>query len=214
MKTQRGTLITFEGVEGSGKSTQVGLLSSHLKEEGYDILVAREPGGTRIGEQIRHITHDRENVELTAVAEAYLMAASRAQLIREVIRPAVTAGKIVIVDRFLDSSLAYQGFGRELGDAEIGKLNILAMDDVSVTHTILLDVSPEVGISRRTESDKIDRLDLQQTDFYRRVREGYLTLAKRNPDKITLVDSSRPIETVADSIWGILKPLLPSSSRM
>src|SRR3989344_7406512 len=112
---KRGLLITFEGLEGSGKSTQVGLLASKLKELNRQIKVTREPGGTRIGELIRQITHNKENVDLTAVAECYLMAASRAQHVREIVRPALESGLIVICDRLLDSSLAYQGGGRELG---------------------------------------------------------------------------------------------------
>src|SRR3989304_4912892 len=120
-----GKVITFEGLEGSGKSTQVGLLASFLKEKNYQIKVTREPGGTRIGELIRQITHRRENVDLTAVAESYLMAASRAQHVREIIRPARETGLIVLCDRYIDSSLAYQGYGRELGEEVINQLNRL-----------------------------------------------------------------------------------------
>ncbi len=198
----KGFLITFEGVEGSGKSTQVGLLASKLKEERYDIVVTREPGGTRIGELIRNITHGRENVDLTAVSEAYLMAAARAQLVREIIRPALIDGKIVIVDRFIDSSLAYQGYGREIGKEEIEQLNNLAIDGVLPDLTFFLDVSPDIGFARRNGTDKIDRLDLQQKDFYRRVYNGYKKLAEENPDRIIAIDSSRTIEEVAGEIWG------------
>src|SRR3989338_10065245 len=111
--------ITFEGIEGSGKSTQVGLLASRLREEGRIIVVTREPGGTRIGEEIRNITHNKDNVDLTAVSESYLMAASRAQHVRQIIRPALEQGMVVLCDRFLDSSLAYQGYGLGLGEDEI-----------------------------------------------------------------------------------------------
>ncbi|MBI5452292.1 dTMP kinase [Candidatus Gottesmanbacteria bacterium] len=201
----KGFLITFEGIEGSGKSTQASLLASHLKEKGYEIVVTREPGGTRIGELIRNITHGRENVDLTAVTEAYLMAASRAQLVREIIRPALGNGKIVIVDRFLDSSLAYQGYGRELGEETIWHLNHLAIDNVKPDLTILLDVSPDIGFARRNGTDKIDRLDLQQKDFYERVYNGYKKLAEKYKDRYFVVDSSKPIEEVAEKIWKEVK---------
>src|SRR3989344_5927651 len=131
--------ISFEGLEGSGKSTQVGLLASRLREEKKEIVVVREPGGTRIGELIRDITNGRQNVDLTAVSESYLMAASRAQLVREIIKPALKNGKIVIADRFIDSSLAYQGYGRDLGEETIWKLNNLVIDKVIPSVTFFLD---------------------------------------------------------------------------
>lgn len=200
----QGFFITFEGLEGSGKSTQVGLLASHLREQRRAIVVTREPGGTRIGEQIRAITHDRDNVDLTAVAEAYLMAASRAQHVREIIRPALTAGKIVISDRYIDSSLAYQGYGRELGFETIEQLNNEAIDNVMPVLTIFLDVTPQVGIARRNGSEKIDRLDLQQKDFYERVYQGYKKLAEKYHKRIVLINSEPAIEVVSAHIWKIL----------
>ena len=150
---KKGVFITFEGLEGSGKSTHAGLLGSKLKEENYKIKVTREPGGTRIGELIRQITHSKENVDLTAVAESYLMAASRAQHVREIVRPAIDAGFVVISDRFLDSSLAYQGYGRELGEEEIFNLNRLAVDGVHPDLTFYLDIAPLIRINRRNRKD-------------------------------------------------------------
>jgi len=199
--TKRGKFITFEGLEGSGKSTQVGFLASRLSEAGYKIKVTREPGGTRIGELIRDITHNRENVDLTAVAESYLMAASRAQHVREIIRPAINAGITVICDRFLDSSLAYQGFGRELGEEEILALNKLAIDGVDPDLTILLDILPERGFQRRNGTGKVDRLDLQQADFYHRVYQGYKKLSVKYGRKYFVVDSTKPINEVSEKIW-------------
>lgn len=201
----KGFLITFEGVEGSGKSTQVGLLASHLKEEGFDIVVTREPGGTRIGEQIRNITHGRENVDLTGAAEAYLMAGARAQLVREIIRPALEAGKIVIVDRYIDSSLVYQGYGRQLGEEAIQHLNSLAIDGIVPNLTILLDIDPKLGFTRRNGSEKIDRLDLQQKDFYDRVYKGYEKLALRHPERFVIIDGNSGIEEIAGEIWDRVK---------
>lgn len=196
-----GFLITFEGMEGSGKSTQVGLLASKLREKGYEIVVTREPGGTRIGEEIRNITHGRENVDLTAISECYLMTASRAQLVREIIRPALSDGKIVIVDRFIDSCLAYQGYGRDLGEKEVFRINHQALDGVFPNLTILLNVSPDIGFSRRNGTEKIDRLDLQQKDFYQRVYDGYKKLAGKYKERYFVVDSNKPIEEVAEKIW-------------
>lgn len=201
----KGFFITFEGVEGSGKSTQVGLLASHMKEEGFDIVVTREPGGTRIGELIRNITHGRENVDLTAASESYLMSAARAQLVREIIKPALTNGKIVIADRFIDSSLAYQGYGRQLGEETIWALNNLAIENVIPTLTIFLDVSPDTGFGRRNGSQKIDRLDLQQKDFYERVYNGYKKLAEKFRNRYFVVDSNKSIEEVEKNIWERVK---------
>ncbi|OGG02159.1 dTMP kinase [Candidatus Gottesmanbacteria bacterium RBG_16_37_8] len=197
--------ITFEGLEGSGKSTQAGLLASRLKEEKIAIKVTREPGGSRIGELIRQITHSKENVDLTAVAEAYLMAASRAQHVREIIRPALDVGLTVICDRYIDSSLAYQGYGRKLGVEVIYELNKLAVDGVFPDLTVLLDIELREGFARRNGTDKIDRLDLQQSDFYRRVYQGYKKLAEKYKKRYFVVDSSCPINDVADKIWNKVK---------
>lgn len=206
--TTRGFFITFEGVEGSGKSTQVGLLASRMKEEGLDIVVTREPGGTRIGELIRNITHGRENVDLTAVAEAYLMSGARAQLVREIIRPALLDGKIVIADRFIDSSLSYQGYGRELGEETIWQLNQIAIDDIIPALTIFLDVSPDIGFNRRNGTAKIDRLDLQQKDFYERAYNGYKKLAEKFKSRYFVVDGNKSIEEVEKKIWEVVNSKL------
>ena len=197
--------ISFEGLEGSGKSTQVGLLASRLREEKKEIVVVREPGGTRIGELIRDITNGRQNVDLTAVSESYLMAASRAQLVREIIKPALKNGKIVIADRFIDSSLAYQGYGRDLGEETIWKLNNLAIDKVIPSVTFFLDVTPKIGFARRNETVKIDRLDLHQQDFYERVYNGYKILPEKYKERIIVIDSSKSIEEVSQKIWSIIK---------
>lgn len=201
----KGFFITFEGVEGSGKSTQVGLLASRLREDGKEIVVTREPGGTRIGELIREITHSKGNVDLTAVSETYLMSASRAQHVREIISPALQIGKIVICDRFIDSSLAYQGYGRQLGEEVIEELNKLALDSIMPDMTILLDVMPKIGFARRNQTDKIDRLDLQKEGFYNRVYAGYHEIAKKYKDRFYVVDSTKSIKEVADIIWERVK---------
>lgn len=206
----KGFFITFEGGEGSGKSIQVQILVSHLREKAYPVVVTREPGGTRIGEQIRAITHNQENVDLDPVTEAYLMAASRAQHIREILAPALEAGKVVVCDRFVDSSVAYQGYGRQIGAQAIALLNNLAVNGAVPDLTILLDIAPEAGMKRRASAIKVqDRLDLQQHDFYQRVRDGFLTLAKKNSNRYVVIDAAQSIEKVAASVWNVVKKKLP-----
>lgn len=206
---KRGVFITFEGGEGAGKSIQVEILASHLHEEGYQVKITREPGGTRIGEQIRAITHNPENVDLEATTEAYLMAAARAQHVEQVIYPSLEAGHIVISDRYVDSSIAYQGFGRKLGVETIVKLNDLAVNGAIPDLTILLSVPFEKGIRRRMKSLKPkDRLDLQQKEFYQRVNDGYLLLAKKDPKRYTIIDATQSIETVGRDIWQKVRDFL------
>lgn len=208
MESMKRLFISFEGMEGSGKSTQVGILSGKLREKGIDVVVTREPGGTRIGEQIREITHSRDNVDITAASEAYLMAASRAQTVREIIRPALIAGKVVIADRFFDSSLAYQGYGREFGEERIAVLNELATDGIMPDITFFLDVTPKLGFTRRNGTKKIDRLDLQPPDFYERVYEGYQKMANKYKDRFIVVDGKKSIEDITEDIWKIISPRL------
>ena len=206
---KRGFFITFEGGEGAGKSIQVEILSSHLFEEGYDVVVTREPGGTRVGEQIRAITHNTENVDLNPVAEAYLLSAARAQHVAQVIEPSLESGKVVLSDRFVDSSIAYQGYGRKLGPDLIKNLNALAVNGANPDLTILLSVTPEVSMKRRHKSRKTkDRLDLQQHDFYERVYEGYKTLAKKEPKRFVVVDAGKSIEKVATEVWDVVQSAL------
>jgi dTMP kinase len=206
---KRGLFITFEGGEGAGKSIQVEILVSHLHESGIPVVVTREPGGTRIGEQIRAITHNRDNVDLDPVAEAYLMAAARAQHVRQIIDPSLSNGKVVICDRFLDSSLAYQGFGRQLGLEKVENLNSLAVNHCRPDLTLLLEVSPEIGMKRRGKGDKaIDRLDLQQKDFYERIESGYRELTRREPNRFVIIDATKSIEVVGTKIWKVVKTAL------
>lgn len=197
----RGLFIVLEGIEGAGKSEAAAMLGNRFQAMGQKVIVTREPGGTRIGELIRDITHDPKNIELDAVAEAYLMAASRAQHVREKIEPALNAGTAVIADRFVDSSIAYQGYGRKLGAKVIKLLNTLAVDGASPDITILLNVPPDVGLMRRDKTQKTDRLDMQQKDFYKRVYAGYLALAKNNPSRYVVVDATKSKEEVAFSVW-------------
>lgn len=207
---KRGLFITFEGGEGAGKSIQVEILTSHLREKGFSVVVTREPGGTRIGEQIRAITHNPENVDMEATTEAYLMAAARAQHVAQVIEPAIEAGKIVVCDRYVDSSIVYQGLGRKLGAETIARLNDLAINGAIPDTTFLLDVLPKLGLTRRNKSLKArDRLDLQQKEFYERVYQGYLDLAKKDAKRYVVIDASRSIVDVAHEIWNEIESRLP-----
>lgn len=206
---KKGLFITFEGGEGAGKSIQVEILASHLHEQGYGVTVTREPGGTRIGEQIRAITHDPENVDLIPVAEAYLMAAARAQHVEQIIFPSLENGKIVLCDRYVYSSIAYQGYGRQLGEEKIRQLNDLAINGAISDLVILLNIPVAVGQKRRLTASKAkDRLDLQQKEFYERVHDGYLQLAKKYADIFVVIDGTKPIETVALQIWDVVKSKL------
>lgn len=207
-----GFFIVFEGIEGAGKSVQTGLLASHLRKEGYKVKVTREPGGTRIGEQIRAITHSLENVDLDSKTEAYLMAASRAQHVAEIIKPALEKGKIVVCDRFVDSSIAYQGYGRGLSADTIRDLNRLAVNDVVPDLVILLDVPVAMGLALREGSVKKDRMDLQQKDFYQRVYQGYLELAKDAPAQYVVIDAAAPEAAVASKVWEAVKSLLDKTN--
>ncbi len=206
---KRDLFIVFEGTEGAGKSVQTKRLADRLRQTGMDVVVTREPGGTRIGEQIRAITHDTKSVDLDPLTEAYLMAASRAQHVRAVIAPALKDGKIVISDRFVDSSIAYQGYGRGLGAKEIAALNELAVDGAIPDIVLFLDAPPAVGLARiEHKGEQKDRLDMQSKDFYDRVHGGYLAIAKNNSPRYVVVDATQSIETVASSVWKIIQDLL------
>lgn len=194
----RGFFITFEGGDGSGKSTQISILKESLIEKGYDVILTREPGGTDISEKIRELILDPENGEMEDITEAYLYAAARAQLVRQLIKPALEEGKVVICDRFVDSSIAYQGFGRGLGDA-VGVINTYAVDDCMPDLTILLKLDPERGSSRIAGREH-DRIEQASDEFHRKVYEGYLKLEEKYPDRILGVDASGTIQEIADEI--------------
>ena len=201
--------ITFEGSEGSGKSTQIAMLSTYLTELGYQIQTTREPGGTLIGEQVRLCLHDVANTEMTSAAEVLLYSASRSQLVEEVIKPALTVGKIVLSDRYADSTLAYQGYGRQLDLVALSSITQFATGGLKPDLTIYLDIDVEEGLSRRTTGgEEMNRMDLQQVEFYQRVRQGYLTLAAAEPDRWTIVDAGRPAGVVQDDIRRCLVAFL------
>ena len=186
----KGTFITFEGCEGSGKSTQINLFKNYLDKLGVDYLFVREPGGTEISEQIRKIILDVNNSEMCDQAEALLYASARAQLISEKILPALNQGKIVLCDRYIDSSFAYQAYARGLGFDFISKINSYAIDNCMPTKTVFLNISSKDAFLRKGGADKDDRLELSGADFHQKVYEGYVELSKKFPERFIMIDCS------------------------
>lgn len=203
-----GTFISFEGTEGGGKSTQIQLLAERLRAAGRVVRVLREPGGTPIGEEIRHtLKHSASNHAMTAEAELLLMNASRAQLVREVIRPALAAGGIVLCDRFFDSTIAYQGYGRELDLNQVRSIVDFAVGTTRPNLTLLLEVSVATSEARRKSRQAItgperDRMEEADRAFFERVHLGYLEIARTDPHRVRVVDASEDIQHVAAKIWN------------
>ena len=191
--------ITLEGPEGSGKTTAVEAAVKKLEEMGYQIVRTREPGGTPIAEQIRNVILDKNNTSMDGRTEALLYAASRRQHLVEKVWPALKEGKIVICDRYLDSSLAYQGGARGLGVEEILNVNLFATENTWPDLTLLFDIKPEIGLARINANSEreVNRLDLEKIDFHNKVRETFLALAKRFPDRYVIIDASQSREDVA-----------------
>ena len=208
---QPGLFITFEGSEGSGKSTQIHLLASRIEAAHRKVIVTREPGGTEIGEEIRHLLkHSSAGKEMCPETELLLFAASRAQLVREVILPSLDKGKVILCDRFLDSTTVYQGVARKISADPVSSINRFAVGDIMPNLTIVLDVPAEVGFSRikHRVSDLPDRMEQENIGFYRNVREGYLVLAKSFPDRFVVVDGTLSTEKIEEIIWNAVSPLL------
>ncbi len=192
----KGLFITIEGGDGSGKSTQIKLLKEFLENRGHGIVLTREPGGTLISEEIRKIILSRDFMEMSDMTEALLYAASRAQHVHQFIRPQVAQGKIVICDRYVDSSIVYQGFARGMGIEAIETINHYATGGLKPDLTILLQVSAEVGIKRKSDQQELDRLELQKLEFHQKVSEGYRLLAEREPDRILTIDATKTIDEI------------------
>ena len=201
----KGLFISVEGPDGSGKSTQIDLLKKYIEDHGRTVVFTREPGGTPIGEKIRTIILDPENTEMDALTEAMLYAASRSQHVREVIRPALQRGDVVICDRFVDSSIAYQGFGRELGQV-VAIINSFAISECVPDVTLLFKLDPTVGISRIKRAQ--DRLEKEDLEFHKRVYEGYLEVEKANPERVIGIDAGRDIEEIHKEIIDKIGKLL------
>ena len=203
---REGYFISFEGGDGSGKSTQIQILREFLEERGYDVILTREPGGTPISEKIRSIILDKANSEMDDMTEALLYAAARAQLVSQIIRPALEEGKVVICDRFVDSSMAYQAYARGLGDS-VKTINAFAVGDCMPDLTILLKVNPQVGSSRIGNRER-DRIELASSDFHEKVYEGYLQLEKLYPERIVGIDAADTIENISGIISERIAGLL------
>ena len=212
-------LITFEGSEGSGKSTQADRLAVHFQRCGIPCILTREPGGTPIGETIRELLQFApHNSTMTAETELLLFAASRSQLVREVIKPALKRGTCVIADRFFDSTTAYQGAARKLDRQMIERLNTFAVGDCLPDITFVLDVDAATAMSRMQHAPrKADRMEQQAAEFYERVREGYREIAARDPGRIVLIDGSRDADEIENEIWETLSsrfPILAETSNI
>jgi len=202
--------ITFEGPEGSGKSTQIRLLAEFLRARGFSVEVVREPGGTPIGDQIRHVLHDTANTAMSPAAEVLLYSASRAQLISERIRPSLAAGRIVLCDRYADSTMAYQGYGRGLDLGMLAALTEIATGGLRPDLTLLLDLDVSAGLSRRRiRGEEMNRLDLEAVAFHERVRAGYRLLADADPDRWVRIPADRSVDLVAVDIREAVVARLP-----
>ena len=202
--------ITFEGGEGSGKSSALRLLDEKLRAEGFQTVLTREPGGTPIAEEIRNVILDRANTAMDARTEALLYAASRRQHLVEKVWPALKEGKLVLCDRYLDSSLAYQGGARGLGIDEVLNVNLFATEGTFPDLTLLFDIEPELGLERiaKNAQREVNRLDLEKIEFHRGVRATFLSLAKRYPERFVVLDASKTLEEVVNDAYKAIKERL------
>ncbi len=200
---QPGFLLSFEGSEGCGKSTQIRLLKERLEKSGREVVVLREPGGTEIGESIRHLLqHAKEGHAMTSEAELLLFAASRAQIVREKIRPLVESGAFVILDRFLDSTTVYQGHARGLPLDAVNAINRFAIGGTLPQLTVLLDLDVQAAWQRiHATGRELDRMESQPPEFFEKVRQGYLALAAAEPDRIQVIDANATPEVVHEAVW-------------
>jgi len=203
--------ITLEGPEGSGKSTQIKRLANRLEAMGYPVVTTREPGGTPIGDQIRHVLMRMENKELQPRTEILLFLAARAQLVEQVIKPALLDGKIILCDRYGDSTLAYQGYGHGLDLEQLRKMLDFATDHLKPDVTILLDLDVKTGLMRKKAEDEWNRLDAYEVLFHERVREGYLKLAHEEPERWQIVDASQGIDAVQEDLFQIILDALENN---
>ena len=203
----KGIFITLEGGDGAGKSTQIDNIKRYFEERGYDVLISREPGGTHIGEKLRDILLDRSNSEMDDVTEMLVYAASRAQHVSELIKPSLDEGKVVICDRYVDSSLAYQGYGRELGSI-VKEVNDAATRGLMPDITFWLDLDPEEGRRRAGNEGELDRLEVENKDFHSRVRDGFRAICEADPKRIKMIDASESVEEMKQRIYEHLDEML------
>ncbi len=207
MMSTTGTFITFEGGEGAGKTTAINLLAERLKELGVKVLVTREPGGIPIAERIREVILDTSHTSMDPRTEALLYAAARRQHLVEKVIPALNQGNIVLCDRFVDSSLVYQGFARGLGMDAVEEINAFAIQDTMPELTFWFDINPVIGLTRITSNDgrELNRLDQESMSFHLKVREGYAQLAKKHPGRIVCIDAAVSTEEIIKQMIDILR---------
>ena len=204
---KKGKFITVEGPEGAGKTTIIDMLASNLAKESYQVLQTREPGGIEIAEQIRSVILDKKNTKMDPRTEALLYAAARRQHLAEKVKPALDEGYIILCDRFIDSSLAYQGYARGLGIEEVYSINSFAIEGMMPELTLYFDIDPAAGLERinQHKGREVNRLDLEKLDFHHKVREGYLKLMELYPERIFKIDASKPLEEVYQQAESKLK---------
>ena len=202
-----GLFITMEGTDGAGKSTLLDLLNKYLKDKGFNVVFVREPGGTKISEKIRNIILDIDNKEMHYMTEAFLYASSRTQLVNEVIIPELKKGSVVICDRFVDSSIVYQGIARNLGVEVVRKINNIATGGLIPDITFFLDLSPDKAIERKKEQKELDRLEREKSQFYNKVYEGYKMLIEEEGERIKVIDATQSIEVIHNNIVNYLENL-------
>ena len=205
-----GLFITFEGGEGCGKTTQSKLLLKRLEQQNVPVVLTHEPGGTALGNELRKALKRKRDSSISSQAELFLLGASRAQLVAEVIRLALEEGKVVVCDRFTHSTMVYQGYGRGLDFTAIKMVNNMATGYLNPDFIILLDISPEQGLARKRSLK--DRFELEDLSFHRRVREGYLKMAAAEPDRWLVIDASLPKRKIAEIIWDRVSRLLSNFS--
>lgn len=208
---KKGVFISFEGIEGTGKTTQARLLSERLLSGGYDVILTLEPGGTAIGSRIREILLLPEHKEMSYMTELLLYNAARAQHLTEKILPSINDGRVVITDRFTDSTVAYQGYARGIDLSLINAIDKMATGGIRPDLTILFDLDVEAGLKRNRGVNKVDRLELEDVEFHRRVRDGFLEIAGNEPERFRIVDASKTPEEVSGKVWEIVSAVIQDS---
>jgi dTMP kinase len=204
-----GKFITFEGGEGCGKSTLIGQVAARLRAGGRGVLVQREPGGTELGEEVRHILlRHKKMTGMVPEAELLLFCASRAQLVRQVIQPALREGQVVLADRFFDSTTVYQGVGRQIDAGNVATINRFAVGECVPDLTIVIDLDPRIGLERAKGRELFDRMENQALEFHQRVRQGYLELARREPQRVQVVDGSQSLAAVSEQVWSLIQHVI------
>lgn len=206
---KRGLFITVEGTDGSGKTTQIGFMNEYFKNAGHDVLLTREPGGTRISEKARSIILDPDHTEMGNITEFLLYSAARAQLVHEVIRPSLEKGTIVVCDRYVDSSFAYQAYGRGLDLKLLESISDFAIGGLMPDITFFFDMDPEIALKRRFASTQSDRIENERLEFHRKVHSGYIKLAEKYPERIKRIHA---VES-AQSIWSEVRAILDNMPK-